>query len=59
MEERCLVCGGELEFDDCLDIEPDGDIVLMHYIGHCSKCGQDHRWTDVYQFECTKDLKLD
>jgi hypothetical protein len=59
MEERCLYCKGELEVDDCLDIEPDGETVYMHYIGHCKECGRDYQWTDVYQFDCTKDLKLD
>ena len=59
MEEKCLVCGGELEIDDMTDTEFDGETMYAHIIGYCTECGCPHKWTDVFKFAETKDLKID
>lgn len=59
MEERCLVCGGELEFVESTDMEVDGSTVYAHSLGYCTECGCPHKWTDVFELTDTKDLQID
>ena len=59
MEERCLVCGGELELVETTDVEFDGDTGYGYSLGHCIECGCPHKWTDVFKFTETKDLQID
>lgn len=59
MDEKCLMCGGELEIDQSTDIEFDGDTIYAYIDGYCSKCGCPHKWTDIYKFSETEDLKID
>lgn len=59
MEEKCLVCGGELETDDVMDTEFDGDTIYAYCIGSCTKCGCLHKWTEVFEFARTQNLKIE
>lgn len=59
MKEKCLVCGGELEIDQSLDIEFKGDTVYSYVLGNCVECGCPHKWTEVYKLTETKDLQID
>lgn len=58
MEElKCLNCGGEIEYDDCYDMECWGDSVIRSYSGHCIECNKDFLWEEVYEFKKIHDLR--
>ena len=58
-EFECLKCGGELEFDDCLDEEFDGFRYRRVVYGHCEDCGTSHSWVEVYKFLENEELRID
>jgi hypothetical protein len=58
MEEKCLVCGGNLELDMTEDFELDGDTVYVHCVGWCEECGASHKWIEVYSFQEIRNAKL-
>lgn len=53
----CKKCKTELEFDDTIDEEVDGNVVRLIIVGHCPKCGTHYTWTDVYEFDRFEDLE--
>ena len=58
-ELKCLKCGGEIEYDDCYDVECDNEYVERFYCGHCIKCDTDHLWSELYKFESIEKLRIE
>lgn len=58
-EPKCLKCGDDIEYDDCYDIEYDGDWVERFYTGHCVKCNTDHLWSELYEFKSIEKLRIE
>lgn len=57
---ECLVCKIILEYDDLVAYGTDGieeEIVIMHNIGHCPKCGKKYRWKDIYKYSHSEDVE--
>ena len=46
----CPVCETEIEYDDFMFDDCDGDAVYFKSRGHCPKCGREYRWYDSYHF---------
>lgn len=51
-EWECPVChDGDVEEDDCFEIEYGEDRIIEYYVGHCLKCGQSFQWQKIYKLE--------
>lgn len=58
-ELKCKKCGGDIECDDCYNIECDAEWVERFYCGHCVECGTDHLWSELYEFNSVVDLRIE
>ena len=50
-------CGSWIEEDDVLDIEIDGDYVVLFKTGHCTECDKEYKWHEQYQYQGYYKLK--
>lgn len=55
---ECLECKAELEFYDTIETYVDGDIIIIHEVGHCPKCRKKYKWEDVYEFSHFENLEV-
>ena len=46
----CSICDTELEYNEFVFDDYDGDVVWFKSHGYCPKCGRDYRWYDKYNF---------
>ena len=49
---ECPIChDGDIEDDDCFDIEYGKGEIIEYYVGHCLACGQSFQWRRIYKFD--------
>ena len=53
----CPTCGGRVECFDCLDIEDQGDKVVMFKVGECDHCGNHYQWHEEYHYAGYKNVE--
>lgn len=56
MDLKCPACGGEIEQNDCLDIEFYLGKARRFCIGQCVECGEQVQWDEIYQFSHYKNI---
>ena len=54
---KCFNCGADLDYEDVLDTELDGDIMTNKCVGSCPKCGKSYIWVDVYKYTHTQEME--
>lgn len=55
----CPHCDCDLEIDDCFDIEYDSRTNISCWKGHCTECGKNFRWKEIYLFDHIENLMED
>lgn len=53
----CPHCDCDLEIDDCPDIDFDSGKIISCLVGHCTECGKDFRWEEIYLFDRVEELR--
>lgn len=53
----CSICEVDLEYDEFMFEDCDGDTVWFKSRGYCPECGKEYRWYDRYTFSGICDLK--
>lgn len=61
MEElKCPHCGSNnIDIDDCLDMDCNGDWVTRKYCGFCMDCETNLTWEENFKFESYSNIKID
>lgn len=60
MEWECPICHkGDIETDDCYDIDHGDDRIIEYYTGHCLACGQSFQWERHYKFDFVTKFEED
>ena len=61
MKLKCEKCGGAIQYEDCLDMEHDGDYddtIICSYSGYCHKCKTKYTWVEEYKYHHRRNLEI-
>ena len=57
MPPKCPYCNEELEYEERIKDQNEGDYYYETWRGHCPKCEKGFYWDEVYNFSCCDNLE--
>ena len=57
MPPKCPYCNVELEYEERMRDQNEGDYYYETWRGYCPKCNRTFQWDEVYNFSCCDNLE--